>query len=188
MLSCVSVPVCGSAHMCNRCVISASRPHRCCQHVQSSACETEDRGPERSDDVFPPNRFLGLTASEKRRSATGEQSNTLKPCCGCERRGVNVLFSAWVCLCASMSANGCAGSVWRSKSCCTQRCPRSKALSHVCRKTRPTLQWKFRKWIANASLQKQSLLHPKDQGDFCFSTDWGRGIRLWTNSQNLSLI
>lgn len=32
----------GSAHMCNRCVISASRPHHCCQHVGSSTCETGD--------------------------------------------------------------------------------------------------------------------------------------------------
>lgn len=28
--------------MCNRCVISVSRPHHCCQHVRSSACVTED--------------------------------------------------------------------------------------------------------------------------------------------------
>lgn len=37
MLSCVSVPACGSAHTCNRRVISASRPRRRCQHARSAA-------------------------------------------------------------------------------------------------------------------------------------------------------
>lgn len=37
----VLVHVYGAAHMCNRCVISVSRPHHCCQHVRSSACVTE---------------------------------------------------------------------------------------------------------------------------------------------------
>lgn len=35
---CALTHVCGSAHMCNRCVISDPGPHHGCQHVGCSAC------------------------------------------------------------------------------------------------------------------------------------------------------
>lgn len=50
--SSVSVPACGSAHTCNRCVISASRPRRRCQHVHRRRRIVSPGIPGRSELMF----------------------------------------------------------------------------------------------------------------------------------------
>lgn len=75
--SSVSVPACGSAHTCNRCVISASRPRRRCQHVRRRRRDCFNR---------ESRTIRGRCSTEMMFHSGAERSN---PTCGCRCRGMN---------------------------------------------------------------------------------------------------
>lgn len=112
---CVLVHVYGSAHMCNRCVISAPRPHHCCQHVRSSACVTEDcftevmqleppLHPTRRSFSFQPSRPRTQKLQRDGRECVYlwvclwmRESSCLILCCVCLRASMSVTLCKSVC-------------------------------------------------------------------------------------------
>lgn len=71
----VLVHVYGAAHMCNRCVISAPRPHRRCQHIRSPTCATEDCFTEAVQLCLHQTRSFSVTSISELRS--GNQTWTV---------------------------------------------------------------------------------------------------------------